>query len=204
MGRIHMNAEQGISNSFVSSIVSGEKKLDKVIEKSKLVVDVTTTLHVPRIISLNDSFPRTVSAFITPSGKASVMLLEDENRAIRCSSLEAQYYRAILEEEWGEVHLSGHVGRQWVGAGCREVTLEMSNELINLHAAILSRQIRVLSSHCDAKICIWEYQENSGGVVPHDIQVFPYHATTLNDWGIAWDDGFLKEVTTYRQGSLPN
>ena len=142
IGSTHSNLAQEHSSSFIYNIVSGQKELDSVIEKSNLIVDVTTTLHVPRVISTNDNFPRTVSAFITPSGMASVMLLEDQSREVRCNSLEAQYYRAILEEDWGKNHLSGHAGHQWVGAGCREVTLAISNELIHLHAAVLSRQIR--------------------------------------------------------------
>ena len=204
LGSTHSDSPQEQSNSFVSSVVSGQKDLDDVIEKSNLIVDVTTTLHVPRAISINDNFPRTVSAFITPSGMASVMLLEDQSRDVRCNSLEAQYYRAILEKDWGKNHLSGHAGHQWVGAGCREVTLAMSIELIHLHAAALSRQIRKNSSNSEAKICIWEHQDNSGGVIPHDIPVNPCRTATLHGWKIVWDDGFLQDVIAYRHNSLPN
>ena len=199
----HSNSVQGRSRAFVSSIVSGQKDLDSVIKKSNLIVDVTTTLHVPRVISVSDNFPRTVSAFITPSGMASVMLLEDRGRNVRCNSLEAQYYRALLEEDWGENHLSG-AGRLWVGAGCREVTLSMSNELMHLHAAILSRQIRNKSSNNEARICIWEHQDDSGGTIPHDVPVNPCHTITLGDWKVLYDDGFLQDVIAYRRDSLPN
>ena len=200
----HSNLTQEHSNAFVSDIVYSQKDLDSVIEKSDIIVDVTTTLYVPRIISANDNFPRTVSAFITPSGMASVMLLEDCERKVRCNSLEAQYYRALLEEDWGENHLSGHVGHLWVGAGCREVTLAISNELIHLHAAILSRQIRKNFSSNEARICVWEYQDDSGEAMSHDIRVHPCHAIDLHDWKIFCDDGFLQDVIAYRRDSLPN
>ena len=201
---IHSNSNREHSRAFVSSIISGQKDLDSVIEKSDLIVDVTTTLYVPRVISANDNFPRTVSAFITPSGMASVMLLEDYGREVRCNSLEAQYYRALLEESWGENHLSGHAGRLWVGAGCREVTFAMSNELIHLHAAVLSRQIRKKLSNGEARICIWEHQDDSGETISRDIRVNPCHTITLRNWKILYDDGFLQDAIAYRCDSLPN
>ena len=204
LGNTHSSLAQEQSSSFVSNIVSGEKELESAIDKSNLIVDVTTTLHVPRIISTNDNFPRTVSAFITPSGMASVMLLEDKSREVRSNSLEAQYYRALLNEDWGETHLSGHAGHQWVGAGCREVSLAMSNELIHLHAAVLSRQIRKKSSSSEARICIWEHQDNSGGMISRDIRVNPCHTITLHNWTILYDDGFLQDVVAYRRDSVPN
>src|SRR5690606_34492760 len=125
-------------------------------------VDVTTTIHVPRIIAQNDSWPRTVSVFLTPSGSSSVMLMEDSGRHIRCNSLEAQYYRAILETEWGKNHLTGHLGKLVVGGGCRDVTLPLSNEMLHIHAGNLARQLRKAIAHDNARICIWEYQDESG------------------------------------------
>ena len=201
---IHSNSSQKRSRSFVSSIISGQKDLDSVIKKSNLIVDVTTTLHVPRVISTNDKFPRTVSAFITPSGMASVMLLEDYGREVRCNSLEAQYYRALLEKGWGENHLSGHGGRLWVGAGCRELTSVISNELIHLHAAVISRQIRKKLSSRKARICVWEHQDDSGRIISRDIRVHPCHTIDLHDWKVLYDEGFLQDVITYRHDALPN
>lgn len=201
---IHSEKDNSQSKAFVTSILSENEVLNDKIEKSHFLVDVTTTLHVPRVVSRSDSFPRTVSAFITPSGSASVMLLEDKHREIRCNSLEAQYYRAILIEDWGEEHLSGHVGRHWVGAGCREVTLSLSNELVHIHAATLARQIRKKSSCNEAKICVWDYHDSSGAISFYDIPVFPCRSIFLNNWEVIWDDGFLRKITAFRSDSLPN
>ena len=99
------------------------------------------------------------------------MLLEDERRSVRCSQLEAQYYRAVLNNDWGKDHLTGHFGSQWVGGGCRDVTLSMSNELIHLHAAILARQVRKASESQDAKVCVWNCDDNSGAIVVQNINV---------------------------------
>ncbi len=74
----------------------------KAYSESALVVDASTTLDVPREIALHDEAPRSMSAFFTPNGQSSVLLTEDQDRNIRLDSLEAQYYRAILENDWGD------------------------------------------------------------------------------------------------------
>lgn len=189
---------------FIGSVVSDNPEIVKRIGESDLLVDVSTTLYVPRELSRRENHPRTASVFITPSGMSSVMLLEDDERKIRCNSLEAQYYRAILGNDWGERHLTGHLGKLWVGAGCREVTIAMSDELIHLHAAILSRQIRKSSALPSARICIWDCQDDVGGVVSRDIKVFSTHSATIFGWEVSWDDGFLIEAKKYREEALLN
>ncbi len=189
---------------FIGSVISDDAEIVKRIGEADILIDATTTLYVPRETSKKEPYPRTASVFITPSGMSSVMLLEDTDRNIRCNSLEAQYYRAILNSEWGEKHLTGHLGKMWVGAGCREATIAMSDELIHLHAAILSRQIRKSSALLSARICIWDCQDEVGGVASHDIEVFPTKSVTIFGWGVSWDKGFLREAKKYREEALPN
>ena len=201
---IHDFKSDNSPKHFVGSAVSDDPEIVKRIEEADLLVDATTTLYVPREISRKEIYPRTVSVFITPSGMSSVMLLEDVERNIRCNTLEAQYYRAILNSEWGDRHLSGHLGKLWVGAGCREVTIALSNELIHLHAAILSRQIRKSSALPTARICIWDCQDDVGGVDSHDVKVFSTQSTTISGWEVSWDNGFLGEAKKHREEALPN
>lgn len=204
VNNIHQTNEKRTFHHFVKDILSDDAKLAETVAESDLLIDATTTLHVPREISLKDHYPRTISAFLTPSGMASVMLLEDKNRIIRCNSLEAQYYRAILDSDWGAKHLVGHFGRQWVGAGCREITVAMSDELVHLHAATLARQIRKCTSQEEAKICIWDHQDDTGGIVPYDVSVFQSQSCQIDGWKIIWDEGFLDGAKEYRATSLPD
>jgi integrative and conjugative element protein (TIGR02256 family) len=201
---IHNFESNSSPKHFVGSAISDDPKIVSRIKEADILIDATTTLYVPREISKKEEYPRTASVFITPSGMSSVMLLEDVERNIRCNSLEAQYYRAILNSEWGASHLSGHLGRLWVGAGCREITTAMSDELIHLHAAILSRQIRKSSSVPSARICVWDCQEDVGGVVLHDIEAFSTQSALISDWEVRWDYGFLSEAKKYRDAALPN
>lgn len=201
---IHDFAKEKSFRHIIGSVISDGPEIVTELEGADFLVDVTTTLYVPREFSRREEFPRTASVFVTPSGLSSVMLLEDAERNIRCNSLEAQYYRAILNSEWGSDHLSGHLGRFWVGAGCREATNAISNELIHLHGAILSRQIRKSSLRSLARICVWNYQDDVGGVQSHDIQPSPVHSIEISGWEVSWDRGFLIEAKEYRDDALPN
>jgi hypothetical protein len=82
-----------------------------------------------------------MSAFVTPNGKTAVLLAEDAERSIRVRSLEAQYYRALIQEEWGNDHLEGNAGTFWSGAGCRDISVVMPYSRIVAHASTLAEQI---------------------------------------------------------------
>ena len=63
------------------SILDDDHDIARAVNEAHLVVDVSTTFEVPRTLALKDDIPRTVSLFLTPSGKASVMLIEDTDSA---------------------------------------------------------------------------------------------------------------------------
>lgn len=189
---------------YTGSILDNEASLDEAKASADLIVDVTTTLHVPRDLSEINHSPRLASVFFTPSGMASVMLLEDGDRATRSSHLEAQYYRAILNSGWGKYHLTGHSGQFWVGAGCRDVSSVISNELVQIHAATLARQLRKSVNKPDARICIWDYDDESGGLHPIEVPVYPVRSVSLGDWKVLWDVGFEDSISIERTKKLPN
>lgn len=97
-------------------------QLTTALASADLLIDVTTSLEVPRDWSLRD-VPRTASMFLTPSGTSSVLLIEDAARSLRVAALEAQYYRAVLRQDWGEDHLRAPPSMH-VGAGCREAKVQ--------------------------------------------------------------------------------
>ncbi len=100
------------------------------ITEATLLVDATTTLYSPRKLSQEDKAPRSVSVFLTPSGRSSVLLLEAADRSVRLDALEAQYYNSIINSDWGANHLDGHHGTLWVGAGCRDVSSIVSKSAV--------------------------------------------------------------------------
>lgn len=182
---------------------TNEPRLLDHMKRASLLVDATTTLEVPRELSQRDDVPRCASAFLTPSGSSSVLLLESSTRDIRLDELEAQYYGAILENEWGEKHLAGHQGELWVGAGCRDISLILSDELVALHAAMLARQIRIRSSAAPAQLRTWLVDDETGGVRALAVPVrSPIHYD-CGEWTVVSNEGVKDRLVRLRAGRLP-
>ncbi|MDB4304138.1 Mov34/MPN/PAD-1 family protein, partial [Desulfosarcina sp.] len=180
------------------------QKLKEAVYSADLLVDISTTLDVPRELSLVDNIARSCSLFVTPSGKGSVLMIEDEDRKIRLDSLEAQYYRAVINNEWGEGHLSGHSGNLWVGAGCRDISAVISYETIQLSAAILARQLRIQNEKPDSLIRVWALDDNTGSFLCET--VFPESATYTEEsgWKVVWDNQIKEKLKSLRYSSLPS
>lgn len=190
--------------SIAKSILSQDEDVLKTLSQAQLAVDVTTTLQAPRGLARTDTAPRTASLFMTPSGLSSVMILEDKARLQRLDGLEGQYYRGILSSEWGREHLANHLGDRWVGGGCRDISVRISNECIHIHAGILSRQLRQAVAKPDARLCVWTYDEQTGAIGSHEIPLSNVHTSYSNGWTIKYDSALVGKLKQARLVALPN
>ncbi|MCM7470846.1 Mov34/MPN/PAD-1 family protein [Enterobacter asburiae] len=186
------------------SVLDDDDEIASAMKVASLVVDVSTTFEVPRTLALRDDAPRTVSMFLTPSGLSSVMLMEDKDRQYRIDAIEGQYYRAIIEHEWGTTHLQHNYGDRWVGGGCRDISVRMSYECIYLHSGILSRQLRQSVFSENARLCIWASDDISGTVNAHEIELFPVVSVDTGEWTVKYDQGLMQKLQQIRQQALPN
>ena len=202
---MNSNREPHLANSrFINDKVNSDNiEINKIIEESDLLIDISTTLDAPRDLSLKHISTRLVSVFVTPSGSDSVLLFEDRDRNIKLYSLEAQYYRAILHNEWGERHLTGHSGDIWVGGGCRENSVIMSYEMIQLHASILARQIRSNYQNENACIQIWSSKDD-GTINSNIIEVTTSETYECGIWSVVWDQFLTNKISEIRTMELPN
>jgi hypothetical protein len=190
--------------AIAKSILDQDEDVLSAVGKAQLLIDVSTTLEVPRELARIPSTPRMASLFLTPSGLSSLMILEDEAREQRLDGLEGQYYRAILSNDWGQRHLANHLGDRWVGGGCRDISVRIANECVHLHAGILSRQLRRSVATPEARICVWAYDEQTGAVASHEISLSEMFTATSNGWTIKYDAAVVEKLTQARLAALPN
>lgn len=174
------------------------------LRSSSLAVDASTTLEYPRQASMIDDFPRHMSAFIAPSGNSAVLLAEDSKRLIRLRSLEAQYYRAVIQNNWGKEHLRGNLGTFWSGASCRDISTVLPYSRIMVHAGTLAEQLRMASTQNDTVIRIWEHDPSKGNTVAHSIEVYPEHCMKFGELDLFMDEGVAQELRQLRSAALPN
>ncbi|WP_167399124.1 ThiF family adenylyltransferase [Ectopseudomonas oleovorans] len=181
-----------------------EQKSVEALQSSTLVVDASTTLDYPRLASSRDDVGRHVSVFVTPSASAAVLLLEDANRKLRLRTLEAQYYRSMLSEEWGRNHLDGNLGSYWSGASCRDISLVMPYSNILGHAATIADQVPRLSLSAEAAIRVWTKDPVSGSIAAHSIEVRDELHLPFDGLGLFIDAGVRDKMSAFRKKQLPN
>lgn len=181
------------------------QKVKQAINTADILVDVTTSIEAARDLSTLENSARIVSVFITPSGEDAILLFEDIEKKIRVDALEAQYYRAILDNDWGVKHLKNNKGILRTGGSCRDISMVISNELIKLHGALLARQIRFGRSDNQAQIKVWSLDDRIGQVNSHIITIFPTKREALsNGWTIIYDNFIHQKLFTIRERYLPN
>jgi len=185
-------------------VMSKDQEINDILSHTELVVDVTTTLDYPRLASFKDEYSRHCSLFITPQGNDSVLLLEDKSRAHRLRSLEAQYYRAILNSDWGNEHLRGHLGKFISGASCRDISFRLPFSSVMSHAATLCEQVMRLSEKSEAKILIWKRDKDTGAVEMIDCPVFEENDYSIGGHQVFIDNGLKKKLNTMRNENLPS
>lgn len=183
------------------------EKLKAALSSAELVVDASASLEYPREASTVRNVPRHLSAFFTPNGNDAVLLVEDKRRKTRLNSLEAQYYRALLENPVGEKHLTTETKRFRSGVSCRDISTVMSHARVLALSSLLADQIRLSSEKSDAQIRIWQEDSSTGcrtltEVPVHKIKMNQNH--TGSEFKVFWDEGIEAKVRALRQTALPN
>lgn len=189
---------------FAGAADFGNSEVRDALESAELVVDATTTLEVPRELAGRDTLKRIASVFVTPSGLDSVLMIEDARREIRIDCLEPQYYRAIVNEPWGESHVLGKSGALRVGAGCRDLSAVISHELITLHGATLARHIRLAFESEQPSVKVWRCDAESGGLSTEIVVLHQVLSERLHGLRIVWNEGIRQRVRQLRAEQLPN
>lgn len=197
-GASTMEAVHGDACEFV------EGKPIQAIMNAQLVVDVSTTLDYPRLMSTRNDVGRHMSVFLTPNGNASAILLEDSDRVNRLRTLEAQYYRAVIAQSWGEEHLAGNLSTYWSGAGCRDISVVMPYSTVMAHAAMLAEQVRSLSMQTGCAIRVWTRDATDGSVTAISVQACEERAVSFDDSTLYIDEALVEKMHTLRETHLPN
>lgn len=178
--------------------------IQKALTDATLAVDVSTTLEYPRYASMKNELARHVSVFVTPNGCSAVMLMEDRERKIRLRSLEAQYLRLLVSENWGQDHLGVSPPTFWSGASCRDISTVLSYSRIATHAGNLAEQIQDRVSEDQAFIGVWCRNTDTGAVEFHTTEPLREHEFEFGEFKLYVDDGVLQKLRALRQNCLPN
>ncbi len=174
------------------------------LEESEIIIDASTSFDFPRGISSRDIQARCVSVFLTPNGNDTVLIGEDKDRKNRLIGLEGQYYRLILNSEWGERHLEGNLGSFWSGASCRDISATMPYSRILASASLLSERIPDFLGDPDSLITVWIREPENGCVSQVKCPTYPYAMHEFGNYSLLIDDGVKEKLHALRDKYLPN
>ena len=179
------------------------KEIEVAIEKSIAVIDCSASVAVGRHIAHFYGGHRRISAFLNPSAKDLILLVEPADRSIRLDQLEMMYYRAVIGDRRMEGHLiRGDVPVRYSNA-CRDLSTVISQDHIAVHAGIGSRAIRNALTIPDAMIAIWRSSDN-GTVARIDVPIAKPIGYTAKGWKVLLDSAVQETVANYRLTHLPN
>lgn len=207
VAELHAAATDGATQ--IRPVVADACNLDQTdvqeaLADAELVVDASTTLEFPRSVSDRDALPRQISVFITPNGNAAVLMAEDAARLQRLRTLEAQYYRALIQQDWGRSHFGETARTFWSGASCRDISLVLPYSRIMAHASTLAEQVPFAVASEDARIRVWQRDTLLGGVDAHEVAVEHEKRFALGDIDLYIDYGAEKQLRELRERAAPN
>ncbi|MDC5806388.1 Mov34/MPN/PAD-1 family protein [Vibrio europaeus] len=182
-------------------------EVKKYLNDTELVIDASASISYPRAVSTIKNAPRHIAAFFAPNSSGAVLLVEDKRRKVRLASLEAQYYRALINNSVGDQHLVSATEQFSSGVSCRDISFVMSHSRVMAYSSLLAEQIIKSSSQNEPMIMIWQENIETGDRVSFKINAHKditnsYH--TLNKFKIHWDEGIEERVRELRANSLPN
>ena len=175
-----------------------------VISNASVVVDATASVRVSRMLGRNGAIRRAISAFLGPNGESFVLLAEDRERSLRLDMIEPQYWRWVLNDEWGEQHMRKPASAFRYGGGCGDVSATIPNTSGLIAGAVLSEQIRSTTLSDSAAATVWLRSVRDGSVSAKRIALNAARRHGSGRWSVVWDDETIAKARRLRKMVLPN
>lgn len=199
---------EDIANSIKANVLAPESSEEEIIQEfkeSEIIIDAAASVAVSRHLAIDvDSNARRISVFLTPSGLASILIAEDQDRKIPLDSLEMQYYRFIINNPEMSDHLSLSADPIRYSQSCRDVTNRIPQDFVSLHAAVCSQGIRSVIGKHNSIVKIWTIKTPDMAVKPYEFMPSLVKNIKCDTWTINTDEWFLKKVFAARIKKLPN
>lgn len=171
---------------------------------AEVILDMSASVAVARHLSLGvESSARRASLFLNPSGTDVVLLAEGPDRSLRLDHLEMEYYRGLIRRTDLQGHLLTDDKPIRYSHACRDVSVQLPQDQVALHAAIGARAIRTAVEGTKASVKLWRSGPDLS-VMAYEIECSAYAEISAGNWTVAISHQLLHELSEYRQARLPN
>ena len=199
-------AGEPIAHAIVANVMRPGEITEQVrasLSEAEVILDMSASIPVARYLCQDvNAEGRRISVFLSPSGTALTLLAEDTERSIPLDILEMQFYRELIAnpELRGLLEPSGTLR---TGQSCRDVSAQIPQDLVALHAAIASHAVREALSSDLARISTWRVEQQ--GYTVSAISGKPAQPTKrlVGGWKVYTDSHLQEKLSELRQGRLP-
>lgn len=190
---------------FAANVLrSADAAVEAAYAAAEVMLDMSASVAVARHLALGiESTGRRLSLFLNPAGTDLVLLAEPQDRSLRLDHLEMDYYRGLLRQPNLQCHLCTQGQPIRYSHSCRDVSVQLPQEQVALHAAIGARAVRTAVAEPAARIKIWRAQADLT-VAADVIEVSSYAEVAVSSWTIVVSHQLLQEIVALRQARLPN
>jgi hypothetical protein len=168
---------------------------------AEFIFDFSASVAVSRYIAYNDGCVRSISAYLTPDGKALVVACEDEKRNIRLDWLEMLQYREVINNKAISNSLNTPTYHRY-GNSCRDISVQLSQDDFAIWSGFASKKIRELVTQSTANLTIFYRTDYDIRTIV--CEIYNINTTTIDGWKIIFDDYIINKMAEFRIKSLPN
>jgi len=197
-----------IASAIVADILNPSSEqaeaISMALKNADLILDASASVAVARYLARDAASPaRRALLFLNPSGTDVILLVEDLERKTTLDVLEMQYYRFLIQEPTLANHLQQADSRVRYARSCRDLSSNIPQDLVALHAAIVSRAIRTAPSDTKARIALWQTDTTELSTTIHSFDPPEKIERKVNDWTVCTDQYLLDKMWRMRAEKLP-
>jgi len=171
---------------------------------AEVLLDMSASVAVARHLTLGvDSTARRLSLFLNPTGSDLVLLAEPHDRSLRLDHLEMTYYRALLRQPDLQQHLLSHGQPIRYSHACRDVSVQLPQEQVALHAAIGARAVRTVVAEPSALVKVWHANPDLT-VSAYNLEVPAFDEVVAGNWTVVLPHTVVQDIREQRRQRLPN
>lgn len=168
-----------------------------------LILDMAASVPVSRRLAIEEEAPaRRVSAFLSPNGHDLVLLGEDAARDVRLDHLEMNYYAAVASDDRLQGHFDLAPGVRYARS-CREVSVQLSQAHVALHAGVAADRVRRLTDDAAAFATVWRLNPALMTLQRVDVDVRPLLSFESSGWTVLVSPALLDALWEARTLKLP-
>lgn len=184
---------------------SNQDALSQALNTADLIVDLSASVTVARALARDIAAPaRRISAFLSPSGRDLTILAEDVARRMPLDALEMQSYRAMVRDEDLGGLFDGAVARVRYGRTCRDVSGQLPQALVAVHAGLTTLALQQIASTDDARASVWRVDPASLAVCRIEVPLVPVLECQVGLWRLVTDTMLVARLCDERNAKLPN